>query len=264
MAWHISNTLYEKWRSSQGPEAVSSEANSLDGNAYAPSNGSHTPLLYLPPDRMKDFSRLSRYGMTFKPLTEDLGTDLLTWYLAASRAKTSVQPEKAQASTVNVAGCGKKWRGSLAKFDPDTRSWRTAQYSLLGDLELFSETWPRWGTMRNGECSEQAQPEVSTNENVSGLLPTVPATLMVITGAMVAAEAKINNKGRRKSGVKTGSIFWWDVTVRHLLAGGPNTRNLRPDPAMGESLMGWPLLWTDTRPLETDRIAQWYASHGIH
>jgi hypothetical protein len=94
-------------------------------------------------------------------------------------------------------------------------------------------------------------------------LPTVPATLMVITGAMVAAEAKINNGGRRKSGVKTGSTFWWDVTVRHLLAGGPNTRNLRPDPAMGESLMGWPLLWTDTRPLETDKIAQWYASHGI-
>ena len=262
MAWHISNTLYEKWRSSQEPEAVSLEENSLDGNASAPSNGNPTPLLYLPPDRTKAFSRLSRFGMTFRPLTDDHGTALLTWYQEASLARTSAVPERAQASPANDPECGSTWRGSLARYDRDTCLWRTAQYSLHGGLELFSETWPRWGTMRNGECSEQTPPEVSTNANVSGLLPTVPATLMVITGAMVAAECKINNGGRRKSGVKTGSTFWWDVTVRHLLNGGLNTRSLRPDPVMGESLMGWPLQWTDIRPLGTDRIAQWYALHG--
>jgi hypothetical protein len=170
---------------------------------------------------------------------------------------------KGRALRVSDPACGKKWHGSLAKYDRDTCSWRTAQYSLHGDLELFSGTWPRWGTMRNGGCSERTQPEVSTNANVSGLLPTVPATLMVITGAMATAEAKINNEGRRKSGVKTGSTFWWDVTVHHLLAGGPNTRNLRPDPVMGESLMGWPLQWTDIKPSGTDKFQRWCALHGI-
>jgi len=66
MAWHISNKLYEKWRSSQVPEVAFLEESSLDGNASAQSNGNPTPLLYLPPDRMKAFSRLSRYGMTFE------------------------------------------------------------------------------------------------------------------------------------------------------------------------------------------------------
>jgi site-specific DNA-cytosine methylase len=38
---------------------------------------------------MTVFSRLSRFGMTFKPLTESRGEELLTLYLAGFPAKTS-------------------------------------------------------------------------------------------------------------------------------------------------------------------------------
>lgn len=250
MAWHISNTLYEKWRSSQGPEAVSSEANSLDGNAYAPSNGSHTPLLYLPPDRMKAFSRLSRYGMTFKPLTEDLGTDLLTWYLAASRAKISAQPERERASQGNAVGCGRTWRGSLARYDPDTRSWRTAQYSLLGDLELYSETWPRWGTMRSGECSERSMPEHLTEENAFGYsLPTV---------------VKSDMRARRPSGNWDGSDL---PSTLWVMCGGKEDGEKPPlklHPEMAEWMLAWPTGWSGLQRSETDKFRQWCDLHGIH
>ena len=175
MAWHISNKLYEKWRSSQALEVASLEESSSDGNASAQLNGNHTPLLYLPPDRMKAFSRLSRFGMTFRPLTDDHGEDLLTWYREAFLARTSAQPGKEQASQASGVECGSTWLGSLAKFDRATCSWRTAQCSLLGDLTLFSETWPRWGTMRNGECSERLMPELHTDVNESGLWRTPTA-----------------------------------------------------------------------------------------
>jgi hypothetical protein len=38
---------------------------------------------------MMDFSRLSRFGMMFKPLTENHGEELLMSYLAAFPVKTS-------------------------------------------------------------------------------------------------------------------------------------------------------------------------------
>ena len=80
MSWLFSQALVEAF----------SEANSLDGEPSVPLNGSPTQQAYLPADKMKAFSRLSRFGMTFKPLTESLGRDVLTSYLEAFPAKTLV------------------------------------------------------------------------------------------------------------------------------------------------------------------------------
>jgi hypothetical protein len=60
-----------------------------DGEQSVQSNGKNTQLVYLPPDKMKEFSRLSQYGMMFKPLMENLGEELLMSYLADFHAKTS-------------------------------------------------------------------------------------------------------------------------------------------------------------------------------
>jgi hypothetical protein len=98
------------------------------------------------------FSRLSRFGMTFAPLMADRGEELLTWFLAASRARTSASPEKERESTASDPGYGVKWRGSLAKFDPDSRSWKTAQLSLIEDSDESSVIWPRSGMTADGQC----------------------------------------------------------------------------------------------------------------
>jgi hypothetical protein len=103
---------------------------------------------------MMGFSRLSRFGMTFKLLTESRGEALLTLYLEGFPVRTSAQQEKARELTESDRACGEKWQGSFAKYDPDTHSLRTHQCSLLEDLTESCQTLPAWGLMRDGECWE--------------------------------------------------------------------------------------------------------------
>ena len=171
MSWLISKVLYESLHSLREPEVASLGGSSLDGEPSVQSNGSHIPQAYCAPAKMTAFSRLSQYGMTFKPLTEDLGEALLMSFREAFRAKTSPQQERQQELTESGQECGEKWRGSFVKFDQDSCSWRTHQCSLLGDLEPISETWPRWGLMRDGECWEQQMSAHLIRETESGSLP---------------------------------------------------------------------------------------------
>ena len=101
MSWHFSRALVEEY----------SVATSSDGALSALSSGNLTPLLYLPSDRMTAFSRLFRFGMTFGPLTDDLGAELLTWFLAGFHARTSAYQVAAKDSTPS------RWwgDGNLAK-----------------------------------------------------------------------------------------------------------------------------------------------------
>ena len=80
MSWLFSQALVEEF----------SEGISSDGELSALSSGNPIPQAYCAPDRMKGFSRLSRFGMTFAPLTENRGQELLTLYLAGFPARTSV------------------------------------------------------------------------------------------------------------------------------------------------------------------------------
>jgi len=152
MSWLYSRALVEAY----------SAASSSVGAPSAPSSTSPMPQAYLPPDRMTAFSRLSRYGMTFEPLTDDLGAAVLTSFLAAFPVKTSAPLDAARELPASAADCGWKWRESSVRYDPDSRLWRTRQCSLLGDSEWFSETWPRWGLMRDGESWELPMSERPT------------------------------------------------------------------------------------------------------
>ena len=177
-----------------------SPANFLDTAASALSSGSPMPKPCLWHDRTMEPSRLSRFGMTCKPLTESHGAELLTSWLAAFRVKTSASPETAQDSTESAVECGTTWPASLAKLDRATSSWRTAQLSLLGDLDEFSQTWPRWGLMRNGECWERQTLVLRTSENASGLWQTP-----VADDAANRAAGKWNSRGEPKL---SAQVMW--------------------------------------------------------
>ena len=164
MSWLFSQVLVEEYLG----------ASCSDGEQSAPLNGNPIQQAYCAPDKMTGFSRLSRFGMMFKPLTEDRGKELLMSYLAGFHAKTLVPQEKAQELMENDQECGEKWRASFTKFDPDSCSWKTHQCSLLGDLELFSETWPQWGLMRDGECWEQRMLEQTIRGTEFGLSEKLP------------------------------------------------------------------------------------------
>jgi hypothetical protein len=223
MSWLYSQALVEEYLGE----------NSLDGEQSVQLSGNPTQQAYCAPDKMTAFSRLSRFGMTYKLLTANRGEELLTLYLEDSRAKTLAQQAKAQELTESAAELGGKWRASFVKWNPDLCLWKTHQCSLLGDLEPFLETWPQWGLMHDGECWEQRTLEQSIRGTESGLLPT---------------PVKSDYKGTSKnSKFQSRSIQYkaWDD--------GTGASTLYPNPLAYEVLMGWPQRWTDLKPLEMDK-----------
>lgn len=127
-------------------------ANCSESGPSAPSSSNPIPQAYCSPDKMTAYSRLSRFGMTYAPLTGDHGAALLTWYLEASRARTSARQVKVPALMAPALDSGGKCTGLLARYDLNTSLWKTPQCSLLAGLDVFLETWPRAGMMRNGWC----------------------------------------------------------------------------------------------------------------
>jgi hypothetical protein len=61
----------------------------LDGEQSVQSNGKPTQQAYLLQDKMTKYSHLSQFGMMYKPLTENLGEELLMSYLEDFHARTS-------------------------------------------------------------------------------------------------------------------------------------------------------------------------------
>jgi len=167
MSWLYSRVLVEEYLGE----------NFSDGEQSAPLSGNPTQQAYCAPDKMMDFSRLSRFGMTFKPLTESLGQELLTLYLAGFHVRTFQSQEVEMDLMESDQECGEKWQGLLARFDPDTHLWRTAQCSLLEDLNESLQTLPQWGTTVGGELYLLPMWVQCTNVNESGLSLNSPPTL---------------------------------------------------------------------------------------
>jgi hypothetical protein len=65
----------------------------LDGEQSVPLNGKPIQQAYCALDKMTDFCRVFQFGMMFKPLTENLGEELLMSYLEDFHAKTYQQQE---------------------------------------------------------------------------------------------------------------------------------------------------------------------------
>lgn len=216
MSWLYSQALVEEYL----------EESSLGGEQSAPLNGNLTQQAYCAPDKMTDFSRLSRFGMTFKPLTESLGEELLMLYLEDSRAKTSVQQGQEQELKESVQVCGNTWLESLEKPGQSMLTLKTPLCSALEDSVLSSKTLPHWGTMLNGECYQQAPLALITRGQECGSLLPTPTCHNSKEGAYPAEYTR-----------KTPTL------ATHV--GG------KIHPEFTEWMMGWPLGWTDLKPLET-------------
>lgn len=132
-----------------------------------------------------------QFSMTLQPSTGSLGADTLTLSAEGSPAKTSASPDVAMASMGNEAAYGPKWPGSLAKYDPDTRSWRTHQCSLLGGLEEYLATWPNSGTMQSGSFWERTMQVPRIAAKGSGYWPTPTASQARSEGMILQMRAKV-------------------------------------------------------------------------
>jgi len=94
-----------------------------------------------------------RSGTTSEPSTADPGVASWISSLAASRASRSALQASDVAKMTNAI-CGPKPSESFAKWDRDSRCWRTYQGCLFTrTLEPYSETWPRAGIAFDGIVS---------------------------------------------------------------------------------------------------------------
>ncbi|MDQ1758981.1 hypothetical protein RAS14_04415 [Achromobacter aegrifaciens] len=232
MSWLFSQALVEEF----------SAVTCSDGEPSAQLNVMPTPQPFSRRGKTTGFSHLSQSGLTFAPLTERRGQELLTLFLEGFLARTSAPQGKEPESQEKNQASGSTWRESWLMFDPDTSSWRTPQCSLLGDSESFSGTWPRSGSMRNGVCLEQPPLALGIDENGSGFLLPTPSGV---------------NGGRNNM---MGRVDEWGGSSNPLRGTAIGSMCLPP---FEELVMGWPIGWTEPTPFETARFHEWQQQHSI-
>jgi hypothetical protein len=218
----------------------------------------------------------SQSGMMLRRSTGTRGAGSLMWYAGGSHVRTYLPPAKELASAANALGCGPSSPGSLAKYNPALYGWKTRQCSLFVGLEWFSETFPRWGMMRDGELFPLSTPGLPTSETVSGFWPT-PCASEARQGLQIRRDGK---KWTQQS-LSTAVRMWptpkastagpdFAKTERSATGMSLQTAVAMEKPEIGgqlnptwvEWLMGWPIGWTDLKPLEMDKFALWLNSHG--
>ena len=183
--------------------------------------------------------------------------------------------------------CGEKWRGSFVKYDQDMSLWKTHQCSLLGDLEEFLETWPQWGLMRDGECWEQqtlAQTIKGTEFGLSENKWATPTTMDKLPPKSAKAlhkEATQARPGRSKPANLRDQVSNMQNWPTPLSTEHKANRVKRENHQNGltqavlatqdggqlnqmwvEWLMGWPIGWTDLKPLVMGKSHFAQPQHG--
>lgn len=230
MSWLFSAALVE----------ASWQQNSSDGKLSAQSNSIHSDASGLHRDKTKAFYRPFQSGKeTSLFSTGNRGEELLTWFREVSRVRILAVPILTpQEFPARVQVSGSKCSESFTKLNANGASWKTHQCSLDGDLELFSQTWPRWGLMRDGECWEQMASEVFISENECSLWATPIKRDWKDSPGMATQQGK---RGRLDTLLRQVFAFWPTVVAS---SGGPNTNSKSvKERGHGNNLAGIVKLW---------------------
>ncbi len=241
------------WLFSQALVAEYSAATCSDGARSAPLSVMPTPHRFWRNDKPMDCSRLSRFGLTCAVLTDGHGEALLTWFQGDFLAKTSRPQEMGWASKVPAPDYGDRWHELPMRYDRATSSWRTHHCLWEEVLPSCSVTLPKWGTTRDGVLSARLTlvPRISGIE--SGSSQKTPLRRWPTPVASMAKGSSPAALTRRSGADRSNDRL--DHAVMALDGGHLN-------PEWVEWLMGWPIGWTDLRPLATDRFQSWLRAHS--
>jgi len=200
---------------------------------------------------------------------------------------------------VNDQICGSTWLASLARLDPNTLLWRTAQCSLLEDLNESLQILPAWGMTVGGELYLRPTLVRRIKEKEFGywLTPNCMDSLPTRSPEALKKQYDNNRQGRTTHSTLREQVVYpppsqmWPTPATRDYKGAngfkatqeklsqgrrshmgqlPNAVMMDKNEAIGgtlnptwvEWLIGWPLGWTDLKPLEMDRFLQWQQQHG--
>lgn len=286
------------WHYSQEQEADFSLVTYLDGLRSARSKSSSTPAKSSCSDNGTGCSSSSQSGTMCEPSTVARGVESLMLFRGDFPAKTSALRVQAMDLTETVRACGSSMSESLKKYGLRMSLPKTHRLCVPVDSAPSSKDLPSWGMTHDGVCWELGISARRTSGIGFGYsLPTPTASeggrnkslgpnakIRPSLGMMArknlwptpTVSGNYNRKGASKSsgdGLATAVRKWETPTTQDAKNNGApsqHKRNSKPlnaevggalNPPWVEWLMGWPLEWTDLKPLETDRFQQWRRQH---
>jgi len=136
--------------------------------------------------------------------------------------------------------------------------------------------------MQGGECWALSMPELLTEEKEFGSWLTFPTPTKMDATLSTKGKAGAHNKHSVQlahlatSGALTTDNHWGTqnklrsagmlskAEAKHVTKSGEVAELIggKLNPTWVEWLMGWPIQWTDCKPLETGKFRQWLDSHG--
>ena len=238
MSWLFSQALAEEY----------SADTSLAGEQFAQLNVMPTLHKFSRNDKPMESSDLSRFGLTFAVLTESRGEELLMSFLAGFRARTSVQMVTVPASPAAAPDCGLKWRESSVRYDLSSSAWRILHDSEEKVLPWSLATLPKWGMAANGFVFQHRTAERPMKETGCGLWPTAKAT---IRGDCPSERL------RRTPDLPSA------IKMRPLPNGYQPHQDGQLNPEWVEWFMGWPIGWTELKPLAMGKFQEWLRQHSV-
>jgi hypothetical protein len=268
MSWHYSQALVEEYLG----------ACSMDGGLFAPLKSSDIPEAYCWRDRTTESLNLFQFSMTSNVSMDDPGVDLLTWYREVFLVRTSVLREQcgdARALKVSAPVYGGRCSALLGRFALPMFSVKTRQLCEPQGFQKLSQNLPASGMYADGSLWELMLSDLIIGASDSGsMLPTPTARDWKDTFGMTS-ERK-DGKTRldrlpmllfdlvRSAGmslkIRPGNTAAQTVNMKDMAIitiSGPDYC-----PELAEWVMGWPVGWTELKPLEMDKFQQWLLLHG--
>ena len=220
-----------------------------------------------------------QFLMMFRHLMAYRGAGLLSLSLADSHVKTSASRDAGQELKGKNQVYGEKWRELSVKFDRVSCSWKTHRQLFIEDLSESSVTCPQWGMIRDGVLLERITSGLHIIESAHGYWLT--PTRLMSTESPESFQKRQRRKGYR-NGTKVPSLaaqvnnpkYWPTPTAHNAKETAAPSEARRNTPTLAsqaggklnpdwvEWLMGWPIGWTDLKPLATDKFQRWLNLHG--
>ena len=229
------------WHYLQGQEEVSSDHICWDGVQFAPLNSKTTLGAYSLPGNGTAYYQDSLFGTMYAPSTASHGKAESISSLVASPVKGSPRLGPTITSAGTSAGTearsfGDTCAGLLAKSNLQWRGLKTPRTYALKGLPWSCRTLAPWGITLGDANWDVGNSARIILETEAGSLPTPTAH-------------------NSKEGAYPAEYTRKTPTLAAQIGGKIN-------PDWNEWRMGWPIKWTDLKPLAMDKFRLWLDSHG--